>query len=181
LCEVGVGAAQRRLPTTTHDDRVAAFWAIYHLLVGASAADRRAVLTELQRWAGWQEAVDFPRPVSAGELVRLGSFAGHEIGAHGTDHLNLAALPFEAQQTDLRSCRIALEAAVGREVPIVAYPFGSLSEATVAAARAAGFRAAVTTSGELVRADGDRFQLPRLTVEPWDITRFARDIARRFA
>ncbi|MGH3072980.1 MAG: polysaccharide deacetylase family protein [Gaiellaceae bacterium] len=85
-----------------------------------------------------------------------------EIGAHTVTHPDLTGLTQSAAEAELRGSREALERVIGRSVDTAAYPFGTATETTVAACRAAGFAAACTTAG--VGSWDDPFRLPRQAV-----------------
>jgi peptidoglycan/xylan/chitin deacetylase (PgdA/CDA1 family) len=93
-----------------------------------------------------------------------------EIGSHGVTHTMLSALTADAQEAELRGSRVALEAAAGHVVESLAYPYGtpeSVTAATVAAARRAGYaRACVNTPG-VAGGRSDAFRLPRCMVYDW--------------
>lgn len=70
------------------------------------------------------------------------------IGAHTVTHANLAKQSEEAALRELRTNRADIEAAIGRKVEHLAYPFGDKCAAgprEFALARTAGFKTAVTT------------------------------------
>ncbi len=83
---------------------------------------------------------------------------GWEIGAHTMTHPDLSELDYAACRLEIEESRDALERITGQPVRTFAYPFGHYGPAAVAAARDAGFRAAVTTGSgswaplELTRA-----------------------------
>jgi peptidoglycan/xylan/chitin deacetylase (PgdA/CDA1 family) len=108
-------------------------------------------LGEAYPWGEWT------RIVTRDELRELAA-SGVEIGAHSTQHDDLAALGYEQARADLEECRQTLEDVVG-PVETAAYPFGRASEETIRACRDAGFRAACRISGE--GSWGDPHNLPR--------------------
>ena len=92
--------------------------------------------------------------------------AGMEIGSHTRNHRALD----EIQATELlvdevTGSRRALEDMLGQSVDSFAYPYGRLNEAAVKAVRAAGYLAACTCQGGVVRGDADLLRLPRLEVD----------------
>lgn len=103
------------------------------------------------------------------ELVRLGAHPLASVGCHTLSHPNLARLASADLKRELTDSRARLERALGRPVPMLAYPYGSriaAGEREFVAAAAAGFAAAVTTRpGVLHRADmAWPTALPRLSV-----------------
>jgi peptidoglycan/xylan/chitin deacetylase (PgdA/CDA1 family) len=83
---------------------------------------------------------------------------GCEIGAHTMTHADLSALDYARCKSEIDRSRDALEEITGQPIRTFAYPFGRYGPAAIAAARDAGFRAAVTTGSgswspfELTRA-----------------------------
>ncbi len=100
--------------------------------------------------SGWlgERHPDAPwtRTLSAPEL-RAVSATGVEIGGHSTRHDDLAMLPRERAEADMRECRIALETVLDRPVDVFAYPFGTATEETFAACASAGYTAACRSGG----------------------------------
>ena len=86
----------------------------------------------------------------------------HAIGAHGVDHLQLPSLSAEAQRQELGASKHTLEERLGRAVTELAYPYGAYDEPAIEAARALGFRCAVTVEERALRAGDDRLRTPRL-------------------
>jgi peptidoglycan/xylan/chitin deacetylase (PgdA/CDA1 family) len=115
------------------------------------ASIRRVTLSEIEPLS-WRQLREF-------------ADAGMEIGAHTYSHPNLARLPSEHLPREVAEPKAEIEARLGRAVESFAYPFGQLhvhvSEAAIAAARAAGFKTAVTAAGRGVRASDSLWTLPR--------------------
>lgn len=88
-----------------------------------------------------------------------------ELGAHTITHPVLPRLTPAEREAEVAGGKTALEDEFGVPVHSFAYPFGIFGDADVAAARAAGYRFAVTTQGG-VNAPGidDPLRLKRLKV-----------------
>ncbi len=69
----------------------------------------------------------------------------HEIGAHSLTHPDLRAVSEEQKMSEMSGGKAWLEGVLGREVPMFCYPRGYYDEASIAAAKTAGFRGARTT------------------------------------
>jgi peptidoglycan/xylan/chitin deacetylase (PgdA/CDA1 family) len=98
-------------------------------------------------WAGIDRWLDTEH---RGELVgctwdelALLARAGWEIGAHSRTHARLPALSDDALADELRGSRRECEQRLGRPCSAMAYPYGDSDARVAAAARAAGYVAAV--------------------------------------
>ncbi len=92
------------------------------------------------------------------------------IGSHTVSHPSLARLDAGALQRELTDSKQTLERLLQRPVDFLAYPFGQPSidfnDAVQQAARAAGYRAALSTRFQPGNTAKDLFGLRRITVEP---------------
>lgn len=118
--------------------------------------------------AGWDAGGD-PAPLAGwDDLARLVE-AGWEVGMHTYSHparLDLLRGPDLEREVsggldDARAC-------LGTRIDSFAFPHGNYSRATLAAVRAAGFRAALTVAPGAVTAAAPRFTLPRYEVKRRD-------------
>jgi peptidoglycan/xylan/chitin deacetylase (PgdA/CDA1 family) len=122
--------------------------------------------------------------MTAAEVRELAAEPLFTLGSHGVTHTMLSALAPDAQEHELVSSRVALEALTGDAPAAVAYPFGTLDAidpATVHAARTAEYRQGyVNTPGRL---DPRRtpFAQPRHMVHDWPAAEFAAQLDRWFA
>jgi peptidoglycan/xylan/chitin deacetylase (PgdA/CDA1 family) len=97
----------------------------------------------------------------------------HDISfaSHTRTHVNLTRLAGAAVDRELRGPLDVLRQQRVNHVPVLAYPNGDHTDAVVAAARAAGYSAAVTTGPGLESSrPADRFRLKRIGVHE-DVTR----------
>ena len=104
------------------------------------------------------------RCMSRDDVARL-AHAGHEIGGHTVTHPKLVSLAPAAAESEIADSKRLLEAVTGMPVFSFAYPKGSYTDAVKALVADAGFRLAVTIHEGSCVADGDRFALPRLSVD----------------
>ena len=98
------------------------------------------------------------------------------FGSHSMTHSSLASLPAEDQANELRQSKASLEAATGRRVTSLAYPYGlakDYSIQTAALAHEAGYKMALINSPGVVDQNVDLFFLPRFYVEDWEKEEFA--------
>lgn len=87
---------------------------------------------------------------------------GHTIAAHGHSHERLEGLDADAQLADLRASVDAIVSRVGTRPTVMSYPLGSYNASTIAAARAAGFVAAMTTRPTCDDGSAAPFEIPRV-------------------
>jgi len=92
-----------------------------------------------------------------GELGR----AGVTFGSHTASHTDATRLPYMALLEDLQRSRRDIEAATGKPVRTLSYPFGRYNTSVLAAAREAGFEAAFSLYPKGSNAHVDPFALRR--------------------
>jgi peptidoglycan/xylan/chitin deacetylase (PgdA/CDA1 family) len=119
---------------------------------GSGRPDPRAVRDD---WLDW-------------DMARELRDAGMEIGGHTVDHPVLSRLPAQAQREQISACARRIEAELGREMRMFAYPVGlpdSFGEETRAALREEGVRLAFGYHGGYARAGRplDPLDVPRVT------------------
>ncbi len=89
---------------------------------------------------------------------------GFSFQSHTRSHANLPTLGDAELRAELEGSRSDLQALLGVPVDYLAYPFGRFDQRVMAAARAAGYRAAFSTQPGFNRRDVERFRLRRLDV-----------------
>jgi peptidoglycan/xylan/chitin deacetylase (PgdA/CDA1 family) len=118
------------------------------------------------RRAGWlwsqSSAMHPPRIMGLSELRTLAG-SGIEIGSHTVHHPDLAALPEEHAEREIRESRFRLEDGLGRAVEAFAYPYGTCTPAVQRLVKHY-FRLACGTSLGYLTGKCDRCNLPRLDV-----------------
>lgn len=113
--------------------------------------------------AGWDELKSLdPRVVS--------------IGSHTLTHPILTSLGPDELEAELAGSRALLEAELGRPVPDFCYPNGEVDATALDSARR-HYGRAVAAGGGSLRADSDRYRLPRLAAHPAYSLRLARALA----
>lgn len=131
--------------------------------------DRQSVVDRLAESCGARPADDL---MLRSDQLRALRAAGMAIGGHTATHPILARLDDAQAMSEITEGKRQLESIIGETVDLLAYPNGKpgrdylMRHAQMA--RAAGFRAAVSTSAGAADAGSDLFQLPRFT--PWDRT-----------
>jgi len=140
---------------------------------------RGAMLDDLESETGGP-SVTRPRFIDW-DQVREMSQGGISFGSHTRTHANLTRLSRAHLDGELRGSLEALRRQRVLHVPVLAYPNGDYTDAVAEAARAAGYRAAVTTRGGFESGcPADRFQLKRIGVHE-DVTRSVPQLALHVA
>lgn len=152
-------------------------------MLGAPTADPEALASRLEGDGPAQRRVveispEGPAPLATAGIRQLVA-AGMDIGFHTLDHPLLTSLDDAALDEAVVHGRGALAAEVGRPLEHFAYPHGKADRRVAAAARRAGYRAAWTGWPAPVRADSDRFLLPRWEPGCLDEKDFAAALAVR--
>jgi len=151
--------------------------AAWDRLSGLEESEREETLDRAFEHAGLRKEVSgCPRPMLAGELRELASRPGHDIGAHSANHRRLVQLPAEIRRQEIVDNREALEALLGRPVPLFAYPFGELDGPLATLVERMGFLGALTMDDRLFRALDDPFHLPRIDVHSFEGTELLKKI-----
>lgn len=100
------------------------------------------------------------------EQVRRLSQLGMTIGGHTITHPILTSVSDDTAKAEIYGCKERLEAIIGREVDVFAYPNGrpggDYDERHVEIVKAAGFRVAVSTHFACARRSTDPLQVPRV-------------------
>lgn len=94
----------------------------------------------------WIAAQSRTRMMTEAELLEVAA-AGIELGAHTVSHPDLSGMTMEDCLREMTESRDALNTLTGRQVRTFAYPFCKYGAEALAAAREAGFQAAVTCHG----------------------------------
>lgn len=158
------------LPCRSPAERTAAFDLLYRTLRAGPEARLRATIGALAEEAGIDPSA-LVRELCLGwdELAELAEDPAVTIGAHTLTHPMLAKAPADVMRREIGESRTLLERRLGRPVHHLAYPVGDRASAgprEFAAARAAGYRTAVTTRpGHLFPAHlAHLHALPRVSV-----------------
>ena len=181
---IAIGLGER--PCATNEERVATIAGLLDALKYRPQPERSAKVAELATAVGLDAASDLMMTRSQ---VRALHDASMSIGAHTVTHPILTTLSEVEARREIDDGRRELEAIVGTQVALFAYPNGKpvrdYDQTHVALVRELGFDAAVSTGWGTSDGGSDLFQLPRFT--PWDVDmnrfglRLAMNLARRRA
>jgi peptidoglycan/xylan/chitin deacetylase (PgdA/CDA1 family) len=96
------------------------------------------------------------------EQLRAMQAAGMELGAHTTDHRDLATMPADQQRMEIDESITAIRDNTGTSVVTFAYPSGKYNDETLQAMRDSGVFFSVTTQLGVADFAGDTAQLRRV-------------------
>jgi peptidoglycan/xylan/chitin deacetylase (PgdA/CDA1 family) len=105
------------------------------------------------------------------QAVRELDEAGMSVGSHTASHPNLAALPPDRVDRELRESKQDLEDALGKEVDQLSYPFGQYTADIKRLAAEAGYRRACTIRPRRGDHPRDPLALKRIPVRSIDSLR----------
>jgi peptidoglycan/xylan/chitin deacetylase (PgdA/CDA1 family)/SAM-dependent methyltransferase len=165
-----------RLKTATADDRRAAHWQLHDRLVHTTLETRTRAVDHLKGWAG--PGIPRVRPMLADEVRRLALLGGVTIGAHTVNHLSLPDNA-DVRLAEMDNCQVELKRMIGREIDLVAYPYGAVDRETAAIARRA-WRWGMSCDDRVLGDSFDAARVPRLDVKAWSAEEFAGRISRLF-
>lgn len=167
-------------PIEREEDRRSAAFATLAALKPLPEAGRLAAVAALQEELGRGDPATAAALMLDWDRVRAMRDAGVRFGAHTVTHPILSRVAPERARDEVVRSKQAIEAELGEEVPFFAYPNGrpeDYDETTVQALRAAGFRAALTTTFGANEAGDDPLHWRRTAAWSADPRRFALQIA----
>ncbi|WP_157991412.1 polysaccharide deacetylase family protein [Caldimonas tepidiphila] len=132
------------------------------------------IVSRIERVYGTTRDPVFLAPRMSPAQVRAMHGRGVEIGAHTVNHPNLSLMSQAEAEAEMLESRRVLEELCQAPVDGFAYPGGKMSASTVAAARAAGFRHAVTTIKGINNGRSDVLQLRRVGMPDNAVSDFKR-------
>lgn len=125
----------------------------------------------------WLETPEPTRMMTAAELETLVA-AGWELGAHTVTHPDMSTLGYEDCLREMTESRDEIERLTSARVETFAYPFCRYGPEAAAAARDAGFTAAVTCAG---RGSWDPHEMKRALIHGKDgIPSFVLKVTDRY-
>ena len=148
--EAEIGGRMTRMETATAEQKQAAFDRLHDWLraLPSELDVMREVASLCARYGVDENAICRELCMSWDELKSFAADPLVTIGAHTVTHPNLAKQREDVALNELKTSRARIEAALGRPVLHLAYPYGDRAAAgprEFALAKAAGFKTAVTT------------------------------------
>ncbi|QDL97457.1 polysaccharide deacetylase family protein [Rhodopseudomonas palustris] len=162
--------SERRFDTARHCDKVQVFHFLASWLRTMAPAALTAAIQDLcKRYSVNLAAVTREAVMDWDDIGRLAADPGVTIGSATVNYPVLANLSDVVARKEIAMGRAVLQAALGRDAPHLAYPFGdrgSFGPQHVASAKEQRFASAVTTlPGVIGRGALDPLALPRIA---WD-------------
>jgi len=117
----------------------------------------------------WDGSSGADNPVMTWDEVRELAGMGFAIGAHTVNHVNLGKATLAEARAEIVGSKARLEAVLGREVTLFAYPFGGkafIRDEVRAIVREAGLHCCCNGYAGKVRAGSDPFSLDRNPMYP---------------
>ncbi|MFD2515167.1 polysaccharide deacetylase family protein [Pontibacter locisalis] len=168
-----VNAAWKACDEAPPSRRCALFLRLWQCLKPLPQEEQQQHLVKIRNWAG---AVD-PTPealksITAEQLKIMSNHKLFDIGAHTLSHPALASHSLGYQKQEILGSKSDLHAITGREISLLAYPYGNYNAETLKAAAETNFEAAFTTEEKLVTNKSNRYALARYQVKNWTGSEF---------
>lgn len=159
--------------------RASLFLELWRKLRPLPHAGQQQYLRAIREWAGVlpSQRPDY-RAMSGAELRALAGSELHTIGLHTHTHPALAFHSAEVQQQELQRNQAFLEQETGRPPTILAYPYGSHNQETIAVAAELKLQACFTTEAKPVSRHADKFRLGRFQVPNTPLSSFAQQLRK---
>lgn len=157
---VELPGGRRVFPVTTREEKNVAYRELTAVLKPATHESRQRFLESLAP-DGSVVAKIQNLFLNWDELARLHAHPLVTIGAHTHTHLALAHQKPGIVRAEMRESRERLASQLGGPVGSFAFPYGNHDETTLALAREAGFKVAVTTRRDVVKPGADPLAVPR--------------------
>jgi peptidoglycan/xylan/chitin deacetylase (PgdA/CDA1 family) len=118
----------------------------------------------------FDHSVEPSEPICSWQELRELEAGGISVESHGASHTPLSTLSAEARDEELLTSKQLLQNALNKQVLLFSYPYGDSGchhEATAAALRSHGYRAAFLYAGRpAIVPSAQPFLLPRIAVGP---------------
>ena len=121
----------------------------------------------------WDAEKKIPTRWMSWDQVRLLRAAGHEIGSHTQNHVDLGVVSQEEARREIGGGGARLDAELGEHSGLFAYPYGgrkNMSEGNQPLAKELGMRCNLSAYGGMVNPGDDPFRLKRTTISTWYVS-----------
>lgn len=160
--------------------RCSLFYKIWEQLKPMPYTEQQTQLQRIREWAGVRKVIrpDF-RSMTLEQLKETAKSRLIDIGAHTVTHPALAFHANEFQKRELSESKAFLEETAGKEIDLLAYPYGNYSTETATLAAGLNFSAACTTEERAIGRQSDRFRLGRFQVKNQDYRQFSKNTLKQ--
>jgi peptidoglycan/xylan/chitin deacetylase (PgdA/CDA1 family) len=151
--------------------------ALYHYLLSLDIEDQNHAMTVIRNWSNLSSpGISTSRTLSEKEILRLADGGLIEIGAHTRHHPMLPALSMERQREEIHTNKIELEVLLGKPIKGFSYPNGRATADAKQIVREVGFEYACTSLHDVVRPEGDIYELTRFWQKDIDTDKFMQGL-----
>lgn len=135
---------------------------IYSVLRNLPESLRQIQLEQIRIWArGNYDRAKSRRCLTSNELGTLIRGGLADIGAHGSSHTDLAVLPPDQYESEIKKSKEYLEEIIGRSVQFFSYPNGSFNSGIKEEVKEANYHGACASYNDVVWRGSDPYSLPR--------------------
>jgi len=165
--------------------RKQAFGYIYGLLKYSSPQVIERSIAYLEQWAKLDEVEDsLYRAMNEEELKKMAKSRLFRMGAHTHQHSQLSQQTAALQSREIKKSKQGLEKIIQAPVSLFSYPYGSKKDyntQTVRILKESGFAAACSAFAGIIECKCNPYELPRCSVENWDLPWFKKALGRYFS
>lgn len=189
-CEVMVDGHPCRITFPSGDDdpvwrawqeprtgRQRAYVELWSRLRAAGAAERESAMMNFRTVCRTPPPGPADLPMTVNEVEQIARGGLFEIGGHTLTHPVLPLLEPGRRRREILDGKKRCEELARHPIAGFAYPHGAVDDDSRAAVRDSGFSWACTTAAGFITASCDRFALPRLFVQDWDVQAFERALS----
>ena len=161
--------------------RVDLYFKIWEQLKPLTIAARNRIIDELKQWArGDYSSPGYSGLMDVDQVRELSKHPLFTIGAHTVNHPALTMQTDLEQAFELNESKKTLVGWLEKKVDSIAYPYGNYNSATLALAKAAGFRIGVSTEEKAVGRGSNLLDMPRYQVKDWGAAQFHSNLSDWF-
>ncbi len=163
-------------PNKPPTQRCSTYLDIWKRLQTSAHEEILMVLETLRKWSGNAATTGDGGPMTADQLSRLMEAPLFTVGLHTAHHPALAHHPAEFQQAEIKASREYFNKEHGRNVDILAYPYGNYNGDTLSVVKEQKLLAAFTTESRLVDKHTKLLTTGRFQVRNWSGKEFRKQL-----
>jgi len=142
------------------------YFMLWKFLSPLQADELEQIMQIIRNWAGVAPCcrIDYTS-MSQEKLFNLSKNSLFTIGGHTSTHPALSNFSKQEQQQEIDDNKKFLEQITNQKIDLFAYPSGNYNAATINTLKELEFKAAFTTSENVIRNDDDPFEISRYMVK----------------